>query len=183
VAGTDVILAFWDGTMCCPLVHKLGREQRNTTNELLDIATQHASGEVAVSGGWAAPTKATIKSARKGTKGGKKGQKRRPHHFSIMAGNSGKEADNSGEVFVAIAKHDFKWKTQSPKDHFEKLLEATCPHHQYPVKHNLKDCTMMKKIHDVRGCHQRQQAGRGPRREECDAHSWGSGRHDNLWLT
>jgi hypothetical protein len=63
-----------------------------------------------------------------------------------MADNSGEEADNSGEVFVATAEHDFKWKTQSPKDHFEKLLEATCPHHQYPVKHNLKDCTMMKKF-------------------------------------
>jgi hypothetical protein len=33
-----------------------------------------------------------------------------------------------------------------PKDHFEKLLEATYPHHPYPVKHMLKECTMMKKF-------------------------------------
>jgi hypothetical protein len=78
VAGANVISAFWDGTMCCPLVHKLSREQPKATNVLLDIATRHASGEVAISGGWAAPTKATIKSARKGTKGGKKGQNADP---------------------------------------------------------------------------------------------------------
>jgi hypothetical protein len=54
--------------------------------ELVDIATRHASGEEAVgaafilgyagaatNGGWATPTKATIKGARKGAKGGKKG--------------------------------------------------------------------------------------------------------------
>jgi hypothetical protein len=30
------------------------------------------------------------------------------------------------------------------KDHLEKLLEAICPNHSYPVKHKLKDCTRMK---------------------------------------
>jgi hypothetical protein len=29
-------------------------------------------------------------------------------------------------------------------DHFEKLLEETCPNHSYPVKHKLRDCSMMK---------------------------------------
>jgi hypothetical protein len=29
-------------------------------------------------------------------------------------------------------------------DHFEKLLEATCPNHTYPIRHKLKECTMMK---------------------------------------
>jgi hypothetical protein len=27
-----------------------------------------------------------------------------------------------------------------------KLLKVTYPHHAYPVKHKLKDCTMMKKF-------------------------------------
>jgi hypothetical protein len=31
-----------------------------------------------------------------------------------------------------------------PTDHFEKLLEETCPNHAYPVKHKLRDCGMMK---------------------------------------
>jgi hypothetical protein len=29
-------------------------------------------------------------------------------------------------------------------DHFEKLLEVTCPNHTYPIKHKLKECPMMK---------------------------------------
>jgi hypothetical protein len=68
------------------LVHELSREQLKTTMELLDIVTRHASGEEVVgttfvlanartvaSSGLAVPTKATIKSIRKGSKDGKKG--------------------------------------------------------------------------------------------------------------
>jgi hypothetical protein len=84
VAEADVISAFWDSTMCHTLVHVLGREQSKIMNEVLNIATRHASGEKAVGAafilgnagmaayeGRAAPTNATIKSARKGAKGGK----------------------------------------------------------------------------------------------------------------
>jgi hypothetical protein len=97
----------------------------------------------AANGGQAAPTKATVK----GIKGDKKGQKRRPRHIAIVAsnGNNDEGADNSGEEFIADAERDFKRQTQMSKDHFEKLLEATYPHHPYPVKHNLKDYTMIKK--------------------------------------
>jgi hypothetical protein len=86
VADADVISVFWDGTTCHTLVYELGREQLKTTKGLLDIATQHASGDeaigaafvlgnmkVAASGGRAAPFKATINSAQKGAKGSKKG--------------------------------------------------------------------------------------------------------------
>jgi hypothetical protein len=31
-----------------------------------------------------------------------------------------------------------------PTDHFEKLLEEACPKHAYPVKHKLRDYSMMK---------------------------------------
>jgi hypothetical protein len=31
-----------------------------------------------------------------------------------------------------------------PTDHFEKLLEETCPNHAYPIKHKLRDYNMMK---------------------------------------
>jgi hypothetical protein len=30
------------------------------------------------------------------------------------------------------------------RDHLEKLLEATCLNHSYPIKHKLKNYTMMK---------------------------------------
>jgi hypothetical protein len=93
--------------MCHTLVHELCREQLKTSKELLDIATQHASlktstellniatqhasgveaigaafvlgnAKASMSGGRAAPSKATVKGTRKGAKGGKKGQKWHP---------------------------------------------------------------------------------------------------------
>jgi hypothetical protein len=30
------------------------------------------------------------------------------------------------------------------RDHFERLLDAPCPHHQVPVKHTLRECRLMK---------------------------------------
>jgi hypothetical protein len=67
------------------LVYELSCEKPKTTKELLDIATRYASGEEAVKatftlvysgmatgGGRAAPTNTTIRSTKKGTKGGKK---------------------------------------------------------------------------------------------------------------
>jgi hypothetical protein len=33
---------------------------------------------------------------------------------------------------------------ESLQDDFEKILEATYPNHAYPVRHMLKECTMMK---------------------------------------
>ena len=43
-----MIGAFLSRTTCESLVHKLGRRGPQTTKELLDIATSHASGEEAV---------------------------------------------------------------------------------------------------------------------------------------
>ena len=48
VADVDVIGAFLSGTTCESLVHKLGRKGPQTTKELLNITTSHASGEEAV---------------------------------------------------------------------------------------------------------------------------------------
>jgi hypothetical protein len=31
-----------------------------------------------------------------------------------------------------------------PKDHFEKLWDASCPHHEVSIKHALKDCRLIK---------------------------------------
>jgi hypothetical protein len=30
------------------------------------------------------------------------------------------------------------------KGHFERLLDVSCPHHEVPVKHSLRDCQLMK---------------------------------------
>jgi hypothetical protein len=121
-------------------------------------ATGHASGEEAVlatfivgnatavaDGGRTAPT---IKGPRIGSKGGNKGQKRQPHHVTVVASNGGggEGAGDSSEEYVEATKCNFKGQTRPPKVHFKKLLEATCPHHSYPIKHKLKDCTLMKKF-------------------------------------
>jgi hypothetical protein len=73
---------------------------------------------------------------------------RQPRRIAMVADNSGgdKGAGDTDEDRVAAVKHDFKCQTQPPKEHFEKLLEATCPYHSYPVKHKLKDCAMMEKF-------------------------------------
>jgi hypothetical protein len=122
VADADIISTFWDGMMCHALVHELSREPSKTTKELLDIATRHASSEEAVratfilgntkaaaSGGRAAPSKATTKSVRKGAKGDKKGQKRRPRHVTVAASNDvgDEKADDSDEGYVTATEHDF----------------------------------------------------------------------------
>jgi hypothetical protein len=63
---------------------------------------------------------------------------------SCDEGSKDKDAGDSDEELVATAEHDIKHQVWLPVDPFEKLLEMTCPNHTYPVKHKLKECTMMK---------------------------------------
>jgi hypothetical protein len=159
VVDANIISAFWDGSTCLSLVHEPSREQPKTTKALLDIVTQHTLGEEAVGAaftlvnkgaaagsGRMAPTSTTVKSTQKGAKGRKTGQKRHPRRLALVTNNCNEEVEDSDEECVAIAEHDFKLCTKPPKDHFEKIHEAACPHHPYPVKHKLRDCTMMKKF-------------------------------------
>jgi hypothetical protein len=30
------------------------------------------------------------------------------------------------------------------RDHFERLLDTSCPHHEVPIKHTLRECRLMK---------------------------------------
>jgi hypothetical protein len=104
-------------------VHELGRDQSDTTKELRDITTRHASGEEAAmtvfvlgdrkmvpSNSWATPSKATSKGTMKGAKGDKKGQNQRPRWVAVTtSGNNGnKEANGSDEEYVTSVKHNFK---------------------------------------------------------------------------
>jgi hypothetical protein len=133
VADADFISTFWYGTTCHSLVHELDCEQPRTTKELIDIATQHTSGEVAVgatftlvnagttaSGGRAAVIKTTVKRTKKSAKGGEKGQKCQPHRLATMASDRyvEEEINDSGEKFVVAAKRDFKQCSRPPRDHF-----------------------------------------------------------------
>jgi hypothetical protein len=57
-------------------------------------------------------------------------------------GDNNKEPDDSDEEHIAAAEREFKHQALQPIDHFEKLIEVTCPNHAYPVRHKLKECTM-----------------------------------------
>jgi hypothetical protein len=55
-----------------------------------------------------------------------------------------KEAEGSNEEYVTATKRDFKSQAWQLNEHFEKLLKLACSNHPYPVKHKLKECTMMR---------------------------------------
>jgi hypothetical protein len=80
----------------------------------------------------------TLREAPKVAKSGKSGA------TSCNDDDNNKEVDDSDEEHIADVERDFRHKAQQPNDHFEKLLKATYPNHAYPVKHKLKECTMMK---------------------------------------
>jgi hypothetical protein len=120
--------------------------------------------KAAASGGRATPCKATAKSIRKGAKGGKKEQKRCPWCVTIAASYDGcdKKADDSDKGHVTATECDFKRQTRPPKEHFEKFLKATCPNHPYPIKHKLKDCTVMKNFMTSRAFSKGRKLGEDP---------------------
>jgi hypothetical protein len=165
---------------------------------LLDIATRHASDEEVVGatfvlgdgkmvpgGSRAVPSITTGKGSKKGAKGGKKGSKWHPRWVTIATSNNDndKETDDDEQEYIMTAERDFKRQARQPKDHFQKLLEVVYPNHTYPVKHRLKDYTMIKKCHDLGGYLQGQEALGRPRREGRDIRSRGGSDHDNLRLT
>jgi hypothetical protein len=139
VTDNDAISAFQNGTTCTSLIHRLGRRMPRTTRELLDIASNHADGEEAVAVTLNTPQGKgkQVVDHGEGTslrfKNKKKNDKRRHDDNFVEAverkasrpkGNSAKPAPSRG--------------------HFEKLLDALCPHHEVPVKHTLRECRLMK---------------------------------------
>jgi hypothetical protein len=129
--------------------------------ELLDIATRHAFAEEAIgaifvqgdgrappNSSWGAPLKAIGKGAKTSTKGNKRGPKWRPQRVAITTScdedDNNKEADDSGEELVAVVERDLKRHAQQPADHFKKLFEVTYPNNAYPIRHKLKECSMMR---------------------------------------
>jgi hypothetical protein len=45
---------------------------------------------------------------------------------------------------VTTAMHNGKRQVRPLIDHFERPPEEACPNHMYPIKHKLKDCSMIK---------------------------------------
>jgi hypothetical protein len=86
---------------------------------------------------------------RKGVKGGKR--KLKKHHQGATTttdhgdGNNG-ETDGSSGRHISTAAHNDKHQARPPTDHSKRLLEEACPNHEYPIRHKLKDCGIMRSL-------------------------------------
>jgi hypothetical protein len=107
--------------------------------ELLDIASNHADGEEAVA--------ATLNTPQgKGKQVVDQGEGT-SSCFKKKKKNDKRRRDDD---FVAPVEHKM-WRPKGnsgkptpTRDHFQKLLDAPCPHHEVPVKHTLRECRLMK---------------------------------------
>jgi hypothetical protein len=108
-----------------------------TTRELLDIASNHADGEEAV---------AVTLNTPQG-----KGKQVVDHGEGMpLCFKKKNDKHHRSDNFVAAVER----KTSHPKgnstkpvpskDHFERLPDAACLHHEVPVKHTLRECRLMK---------------------------------------
>jgi hypothetical protein len=112
-----------------------------TTRELLDIASNHTNGEEAVLATLNTPQGKgkQVVDHGKGTssrfkKKKKKKNDKRCREDNLVAAVESKVSRPKGNPT----------KPAPSKDHFEKLLDAPCLHHEVPVKHSLKDCRLIK---------------------------------------
>jgi hypothetical protein len=133
ITNADVNGVFLSGTTYEFLVHKLGRKSPQTTKELLDMATSHASGEEAVG---AIFDRAEGKAKLDESAG--EGASNRP-------GKKKNKKNNEGSLMATADCKGGKAATRETPDHFEKMLEKPFPNHAFPVKHLHKDCALMKK--------------------------------------
>jgi hypothetical protein len=117
----DAISAFQNGMICTSLIHQLGRCMPRTTRELLNITSNHVDGEEVVT--------ATLNTPQ---------------------GKGKQVADHGNNNLITTIEHketrpkSSRAKAGPPKDHFEKLLDASCPDHEVPMKHALKDYRLIK---------------------------------------
>jgi hypothetical protein len=101
------------------------------------------SGEVILSSGKGAPSNVATHTSING------GKKRREQRLQGAATMTGHDDGNNGEAggsdvrCSSTAACSDKRQARPPMDHFKRLLEEACPNHAYPVRHKLKDCSMM----------------------------------------
>jgi hypothetical protein len=111
----------------------------HTTRELLDIASNHTDDEEVVA--------ATLNTPQG------KGKQVVDHDEGMSScfkkkKNNGKRRRDDN--FIAAVERKVSRPKGNPtkptpsRDHFERLLDALCPHHEVPVKHTLRECRLMK---------------------------------------
>jgi hypothetical protein len=102
---------------------------------------------VTLSSGEGASSDVSPHSGREGIKGGKKRCKQRLQGAVTMTShNDGQDRDVGGSdmrcTLIATC-HDNR-QARPPTDHFKRLREEACPNHAYPVRHELKECSMIR---------------------------------------
>jgi hypothetical protein len=125
---------------------------KSTTEEQHSVATQHvvsnqaAQLHLASSSSREASPDIAIQDAKEGAKGGKKCKQHHQETTITTDDNGGisKQVGSSCVVCAMAATGSSKHQAWSPMDHIEKILEDTCSNHTYPIKHKLRDCSMMK---------------------------------------
>jgi hypothetical protein len=140
ITDSDVIGAFLAGTTCRDLVSRLGRKTPTRASELMDIATKFASGQEAVEAIFRKDKQPQGRqqeevpeaSAQRGMK--KKAKKK-----------SQAKRDAADADLVTAAEHRNPRKPPGGANLFDKMLKESCPYHQGPVKHTLKECVMLRR--------------------------------------
>jgi hypothetical protein len=93
------------------------------------------------------PSDVAIHIARDGAKGSKNRCKQHPQGAMTTTNHydgSYRKEGGSGMGHVTAAAHGDKRQVRPATDHFRRLLVEVCLNHAYPIRHNLKDCDMMK---------------------------------------
>jgi hypothetical protein len=110
-----------------------------TTRELLAIASNHADGEEAIVAMLNTPQC--------------KGKQVVDHGEGTSSCFKKKKKNDKcrrDDNFIAAVERKTSRPKGNPtkpapsKDHFERLLDVSCPHHEVPVKHTLRECRLMK---------------------------------------
>jgi hypothetical protein len=94
-----------------------------------------------------ASSNVTAHCAQEGVKGG---NKRRKHclqgtmSMTCHDDGHGWEVGGSDARRVSTTVHSGKLSMRPPTDHIKRLLKEAYPNHTYPIRHNFKDCGMMR---------------------------------------
>jgi hypothetical protein len=92
-----------------------------------------------------APSNVAAHYAQEGVKGGSKRCKQHLQGTTSTHDNGRDwEVGGFGVRCISTDVHSSKNPVRPPTDHFKRLLEKSCPNHAYPIRHKLKDYSMMR---------------------------------------
>ena len=137
---SDVIGAFIASTTCKELVHELGRKTATSTSQLLDIATNFASGEEAVGDIFSDSSAKGKQKAETTEASGSRDPKKK------KKGRKGKQGWSDDNLVVA-ADHKNPMRAPAGPGLFDKMLKKPCPYHRGPTKHTLEECTVLRRYY------------------------------------